>query len=100
MLNLTVRKDEHFTFIQNCGIITLLFNWGNLKVNVIDKRKMLEGLSYMFNTSKELTEQQMDALILIRDTMRQAGLLATADQYGRIVVKNRDQRQVAIGLFV
>ena len=68
-------------------------------MNVIDKRRMLEGLSYMFSTSKELTEQQMDALILARDTMRKAGLLAAADQYGRIIVQNEDKRQVAIGLF-
>jgi ADP-heptose:LPS heptosyltransferase len=70
------------------------------KLNVIDKRKMLNGISYMFSTSKELTEAQMDALILVRDTMRKAGLLAAADNHGRIIVQNRDKREVAIGLFI
>lgn len=70
------------------------------QLNIIDKRKMLNGLSYMFNTSKELTEAQMDALILVRDTMRKAGLLAAADQHGRIIVQNRDKREVAVGLFI
>ncbi len=70
------------------------------KLNVIEKRQMLNGLSYMFNTSKDLTEDQMDALILVRDTMRKAGLLAAADHHGRIIVQNKDRREVAIGLFI
>jgi ADP-heptose:LPS heptosyltransferase len=70
------------------------------KLNVIDKRKMLNGISYMFSTSKDLTEDQMDALIFVRDTMRKAGLLAAADNHGRIIVQNRDKREVAIGLFI
>ena len=69
-------------------------------MNVIDKRKMLEGLSYSFSTSNELSEEQMDALIRVRDTMRTAGLIAAADEYGRIVVRNSEQKQVALGLFI
>lgn len=71
-----------------------------MKLNVIDKRRMLNGLSYMFDTSKDLTEEQMDALILVRDTMRKAGLLAAADYHGRIIVQNKDRKQVAVGLFI
>lgn len=69
-------------------------------MNVIDKRKMLEGLSYMFSTSKELTEEQIGALIHVRDTMRAAGLIAAADECGRIVVRNSEQKQVAVGLLI
>ena len=69
-------------------------------MNVIDKRKMLEGLSYSFSTTKGITEKQIDALIHIRDTMRAAGLIAAADEYGRIIVRNSEQKQVALGLFI
>ena len=69
-------------------------------MNVIEKRQMLEGLSYSFSTSKELTEKQIDAIIHIRDTMRAAGLVASADSFGRIIVRNSDQKQVAVGIVI
>jgi ADP-heptose:LPS heptosyltransferase len=69
-------------------------------MNVIEKQQMLEGLSYSFSTSKELTEKQIDAIIHIRDTMRAAGLVVSADSFGRIVVRNSDQKQVAVGIVI
>jgi ADP-heptose:LPS heptosyltransferase len=69
-------------------------------MNVIDKRKMLEGLSYNISTARELTEDQIDALLHVRDTMRQAGLTARADEHGRIIVRNRNRSQVAVALTI
>ena len=69
-------------------------------MNCIDKRKMLEGILYGFSTTKELTEVQMDTLIHVRDVMRKAGLIAAADEYGRIIIRNSDQQQVALGLLI
>jgi ADP-heptose:LPS heptosyltransferase len=71
-------------------------------VNVIKKRQLLEGLSYNISTAQELTEDQIDALLHVRDTMRRAGLTARADEHGRIIVRNQNQNQfpVAVALVI
>jgi hypothetical protein len=73
-------------------------------MNVIDKRKMLEGLAYNISITsdltQELTEEQIDALIHVRDTMRRVGLSARADEYGRIIVLNKRQFPVATALVI
>lgn len=70
-------------------------------INAMDKHKALNGLYYMLHTSRDITEVQIDALINVRDIMRKAGLIALADNLGRIVVKNRrDGKQVAIGFSI
>lgn len=71
-------------------------------MNVIDKRRKAEGLLYGFRIESDATEAEIDALIAARDTLRKAGLIASADAYGRIVFHRSegDTRRIAINLFV
>ncbi len=69
-------------------------------MNVIQKRLLLEGLAYNISTTHELTEEQIDALLLVRDTMRRVGLTAHADEHGRIIVRNSRQFTVASALVI
>lgn len=71
-------------------------------MNILDKKRMLEGILYNFNLSRDITEEQVDALILMRDTARKAGMILSADSYGRLIVKTTDEqrKQIAIGLLI
>ena len=62
-------------------------------MNVIDKRKMLEGLTFFLSVSRGVTEQEMDAVIAARDALKSAGLYLTDDD-GNIVIKRRETKTV------
>lgn len=62
-------------------------------MNVIDKRKMLEGLTFFLSVSRDATEQEMDAVIAARDALKSAGLYLTDDN-GNIVIKRRESKKV------
>lgn len=60
-------------------------------LNVLDKRRMLEGLTFNHALSRDASEAEMDALIEAKRVLRAAGLVLVADGAGvNIKIKRRD----------
>lgn len=69
-------------------------------MNIIDKKRMLNGLCYMVRTETGITEEQIDAIVSVRDILRKANLIAVADPEGkRIFILDRDDgTQIAVAM--
>ena len=67
-------------------------------MNMIDKTRMLNGLCYRVRTETGITEEQVNAIIRVRDILRKANLIAVADPEGkRIFILDRDDgTQIAV----
>lgn len=73
----------------------------NSEMNVIDKKKMLEGCLFNFSLDQDITSSEMDALIAARELLRKAGLICSSDMYSRIIVRRtKDRKEIAIALAI
>jgi hypothetical protein len=70
-------------------------------MNIIEKRKMAEGVLYNFHLSRNATADHVDVLITIKDLLRSAGLVLIANDYGQIEMLDIDSRaERARALFI
>lgn len=71
-------------------------------MNILDNRRMIEGLSYNFTMLHGHTDKHIEALIKIRDIMRDAGLHISAFNLNQLIVRDttNDMKHIATGLFI
>lgn len=70
-------------------------------MNIIEKRKMAEGILYNFHLSRSATAEHVDVLITIKDLLRSAGLVLVANECGQIEMLDIDSRaERARALFI